>query len=156
MEQLLTFANVTASIRCHVLQLESGGLWVHSPQWPTGEFCQLLDDLGTPVEHVVLPCNALEHKAPMRAFLDRYPQASVWISPGQYGPFGTCGQTINEPINMGYRVDGILGDPTSSPPFCLLQAQQQQNASSLQQQQPWHCRRRRIPRDIAAKHSLAH
>jgi hypothetical protein len=40
----------------------------------------------------------------------------VWISPGQYGPFGTCGQTINEPINMGYRVDGILGDPTSSPP----------------------------------------
>ncbi|KAL7567807.1 hypothetical protein ACA910_000558 [Epithemia clementina (nom. ined.)] len=31
-EQLLTFVNVTASIRCHVVKLEStGGLWIHSP-----------------------------------------------------------------------------------------------------------------------------
>ena len=89
LEQLLTFANVTATIRCNVVRLKStGGLWVHSPQWPTGEFCSLLDSIGGPVEHVVLPCNAFEHKAPMKAFLEKYPNAKVWIAPGQYGPLG--------------------------------------------------------------------
>ena len=92
LEQLLTFANVTATIRCNVVRLKkTGGLWVHSPQWPTGEFCSLLDEtIGGPVEHVVLPCNAFEHKAPMKAFLERYPNAQVWIAPGQYGPLGKC------------------------------------------------------------------
>ena len=107
-EQLLTFANVSATIRSNVLLLQDGGLWVHSPQWPTGEYCTLLNELGHPVKHVVLPCNALEHKAPMNAFLTKYPDASVWISPGQYGPFGSCGLTLQEGCNMGYRVDGIL------------------------------------------------
>ena len=128
LEQLLTFANVTATIRTTVVQLDGGSssrpLWVHSPQWPTGEFCQLLDELGT-VEHVVLPCNALEHKAPMAAFIKRYPKASVWISPGQYGPFGSCGLSLldkDQPCKMGYHVDGILNDKinekeSKSPPW---------------------------------------
>lgn len=100
---------------------ETGGLWVHSPQWPTGEFCSLLNDLGAPVEHVVLPCNAFEHKAPMQAFLQKYPSAKVWIAPGQFGPLGSCGKNLQErSCNMGYRVDGILGeqddDPKHPPP----------------------------------------
>jgi hypothetical protein len=118
LEQLLTFANVTATIRCNVVKLkETGGLWVHSPQWPTGEFCSLLDDLGAPVEHVVLPCNAFEHKAPMQAFLQKYPKAKVWISPGQFGPLGICGKTLEEKCKMGYRVDGILGPGNPLPPW---------------------------------------
>jgi hypothetical protein len=106
LEQLLTFANVTATIRTNVIRLQDGGLWVHSPQWPTGEFCHLLDELG-PVRHVVLPCNAFEHKAPIAAFCKRYPEASVWISPGQYGPFGKCGLDLLD-CKMGYKVDGVL------------------------------------------------
>lgn len=120
LEQLLTFANVTATIRCNVVRLEStGGLWVHSPQWPTGEFCSLLDGIGGDVEHVVLPCNAFEHKAPMEAFLKKYPKAKVWVAPGQYGPLGSCGTSVSDKKkkpNMGYRVDGIFGDPNSPPP----------------------------------------
>eukprot|EP00980_Cylindrotheca_fusiformis_P001341 scaffold338_cov116-Cylindrotheca_fusiformis.AAC.6 len=117
LEQLLTFANVTATIRCNVIKLkETGGLWVHSPQWPTGEFCSLLDSIGAPVEHVVLPCNAFEHKAPMQAFTKKYPRAKVWISPGQFGPLGSCGQTLSK-CNMGYRVDGILGPGNPLPPW---------------------------------------
>ena len=117
-EQLLTFANVTATIRTNVILLKSGGLWVHSPQWPTGEFMKLLKEIGHPVEHVVLPCNALEHKAPVKAFCQRHPEASVWISPGQYGPFGSCGSTLEKSTSrtMGYRVDGILSDD-GMPPF---------------------------------------
>jgi Domain of unknown function (DUF4336) len=126
-EQLLTFANVTATIRCNVVQLNStGGLWVHSPQWPTGEFCSLLDECGT-VEHVVLPCNAFEHKAPMQAFLQKYPNSQVWVAPGQYGPLGSCGTTLlrsSSTVNVGkqslpYRVDGILGDTNSPRPSWL-------------------------------------
>jgi len=122
LEQLLAFGNVTATIRTTVVQMaqsnsNSNGngnddlLWVHSPQWPTGEFCALLDELPGRVAHIVLPCNALEHKAPMKDFCRRYPSASVWIAPGQYGPFGSCGETF-DPVrtskSMGYRVDGIL------------------------------------------------
>jgi len=118
-EQLLTFANVTATIRCNVVKLHStGGLWVHSPQWPTGEFCKLLDECGV-VEHVVLPCNAFEHKAPVQAFIEKYPKANVWIAPGQYGPLGSCGTSLGRggrSTGMPYKVDGILGDTDSGSP----------------------------------------
>jgi hypothetical protein len=113
LEQLLTFSNVTATIRTNVIRLQDGGLWVNSPQWPTGEFCHLLDELG-PVRHIVLPCNAFEHKAPLAAFVKRYPDASVWISPGQYGPFGSCGLDLAD-CNMGYKVDGVLTNGQSPP-----------------------------------------
>jgi hypothetical protein len=116
LEQLLTFANVTATIRCNVIKLkETGGLWVHSPQWPTGEFCSLLNDIGLPVEHIVLPCNAFEHKAPMKAFVEKYPDAKVWVAPGQFGPLGSCGQSLRERCNLGYRVDGIIGKDQPQP-----------------------------------------
>lgn len=113
LEQLLTFANVSATVRTVVIKLKDGTLWVNGPQWPTGEFCALLDELG-PVGHVVLPCVALEHKAPMKAFCKRYPTASVWVAPGQYGPFGECGFDASK-SKMGYRVDGIFspGAPPS-------------------------------------------
>ena len=56
---------------------------------------------------MVLPCNALEHAAPMKAFTKRYPAASVWVTPGQYGPFGSCGFD-SASARLGYRVDGVL------------------------------------------------
>lgn len=130
LEQLLAFANVTATIRTNVIKMESGGLWVSGPLWPTAEYCALLDELG-PVKQVVLPTNALEHKAAMKQFLAKYPNAEVWISPGQYANFGECG-IVTEDMNeeqvsaivkkasktMGYRVDGIFpvrAEPGSQP-----------------------------------------
>ena len=103
-------------MRTVVVKLKDGTLWVNSPQWPTGEFCALLDELG-PVGHVVLPCVALEHKAPLKAFTKKYPKASVWVAPGQYGPFGECGLDVAS-AKMGYRVDGIfpIGAPKASDP----------------------------------------
>lgn len=113
LEQLLTFANVTATIRTNVVRMKDGALWVHSPQWPTGEYCHLLDELG-PVKHIVLPCNAFEHKAPVQAFCEKYPDATVWISPGQYGPLGSCGLDLAS-CKMGYKVDGVLTADASPP-----------------------------------------
>eukprot|EP00614_Pseudopedinella_elastica_P017895 CAMPEP_0172650914 /NCGR_PEP_ID=MMETSP1068-20121228/242535_1 /TAXON_ID=35684 /ORGANISM="Pseudopedinella elastica, Strain CCMP716" /LENGTH=425 /DNA_ID=CAMNT_0013465291 /DNA_START=2047 /DNA_END=3324 /DNA_ORIENTATION=- len=118
LEQLLVFANVSATVRTVVVKLQDGSLWVNGPQWPTGEFCALLDELG-PVAHVVLGANALEHKAPMKAFTKKYPEASVWIVPGQYGPFGECGLSVASAKKMGYRVDGVLpvGAPKAGDPL---------------------------------------
>lgn len=83
LEQLLAFANVTATIRTNVIKMDDGGLWVCNPLYPTEEYCALLNELG-PVKHVVLASNALEHKAAMKQFLQKYPQVDdVWISPGQ-------------------------------------------------------------------------
>ncbi|KAL7463266.1 hypothetical protein ACHAXS_003647 [Conticribra weissflogii] len=140
LEQLLAFANVTATIRTNVVKLRNGGLWVSGPLWPTEEYCALLDELG-PVTDVVLPVNALEHKAAMKQFTAKYPDAMVWISPGQYGPFGSCGvitddmdkneaQKVltNAAKTMGHRVDGIF-------PVGSLSAEQQ-NKSKLYSP-PW-------------------
>ena len=116
LEQLLTFANVTATIRTIVVQMQDGGLWVNGPLYPTNEYCHLLNELGT-VQHLVVPCNAIEHKAPLQAFITKYPNVqSVWISPGQYGPLGECGLTLNDknkPCRMGCHIDGILPTMTA-------------------------------------------
>lgn len=115
LEQLLTFANVTATIRSNVVQMLNGDLFVSGPLYPTEEYCQLLDDLGT-VRHVVVPCNALEHKAALCPFVHHYKDTleSVWVAPGQYGPLGQCGISLDEPINMGCQVSGILPITTSN------------------------------------------
>ncbi|EJK75707.1 hypothetical protein THAOC_02561 [Thalassiosira oceanica] len=120
LEQLLAFQNVTATIRTNVVKLDGGGLWVHNPLYPTGEYCALLDELGT-VTDVALGSNALEHKAAMRSFMRRYPGAQVWVSPGQYGPFGSCGdvtfdmtqEEVENTVRMasktlGYKIAGII------------------------------------------------
>eukprot|EP00427_Karlodinium_veneficum_P009702 CAMPEP_0169093632 /NCGR_PEP_ID=MMETSP1015-20121227/17538_1 /TAXON_ID=342587 /ORGANISM="Karlodinium micrum, Strain CCMP2283" /LENGTH=149 /DNA_ID=CAMNT_0009154281 /DNA_START=55 /DNA_END=500 /DNA_ORIENTATION=- len=53
--------------------------------------------------------------APIKAFVQKYPSATVWIAPGQYGPFGQCGLDAAS-SKMGYRVDGVLpiGTPSES------------------------------------------
>ena len=96
-----------ATIRTNVVRMGDGSLWVLAPQWPTGELCALLDELGV-VAHIVLPTTAWEHAAPVKGFVSRYPKASVWVSPGQNGPFGTCGLTAMSAKQMPYRVDGVL------------------------------------------------
>ena len=73
---------------------------------------------------MVLPINALEHKAPMSEFARNYPKASVWVTLVQYGPFGSCGMDARRDCKMGYRADsalpiGGLGESTgmSRPPW---------------------------------------
>ena len=114
-EQLLTFANVSASVRMTVVRMEDGGLWVNAPVAPTAECLAMLKELGT-VRHIVLPVTALEHKAFFGPFVRQFPAATRWVSPGQYGPFGSL------PIGQGpsgstlpYAIDGVLGEGT--PPW---------------------------------------
>lgn len=52
------------------------GLWVHAPVAPTDECVRLVKELG-PVEYIVLPTYAYEHKAFVGPFSRAFPKAQV-------------------------------------------------------------------------------
>ena len=116
-EQLLTFANVSATVRMTVVRLADGVLWVHAPVAPTGECLAMLAELGT-VRHIVLPVSALEHKAFFGPFVRQFPEATRWVAPGQYGPFGAAplGGGVRG-SSLPYRIDGVLGEGPQPPPW---------------------------------------
>ena len=101
LEQLLAFTNVSATVRANVVRLKDGSLFVFAPVAPTEECLALLKDIGGPVSHIALPVTALEHKAFFGPFVRNFPNAKVWVAPGQYGPFGSMD-------SLPYRVDGVL------------------------------------------------
>jgi hypothetical protein len=79
--QSLGFSNVTTNVRMVVIKLASGGLWVHAPVAPTPECLRLLNELDAPVECIVLPTFAYEHKIFVGPFSRRFPQAKVYVAP---------------------------------------------------------------------------
>ena len=111
--QSLGFSNVTTNVRMVVVKLKSGGLWVHAPVAPTKECIRSLNELGAPVEYIVLPTFAYEHKIFVGPFSRRYPKARVYVAPKQW----------SWPINLPAQLfgifptkDGILkNDDTTTP-----------------------------------------
>ncbi|CAL8461607.1 g1138 [Coccomyxa elongata] len=83
-EQALGFSNVTTNVRMTVIKLRSGGLWVHAPVAPTQECVRLVKELGLPVEHIVLPTFAVEHKLFVGPFSRAFPSAQVHVAPRQW------------------------------------------------------------------------
>ncbi|EIE22041.1 hypothetical protein COCSUDRAFT_16894 [Coccomyxa subellipsoidea C-169] len=83
-EQALGFSNVTTNVRMTVIKLRSGGLWVHAPIAPTKECVALVKELGAPVEHIVLPTFAVEHKLFVGPFSRAFPSAQVHVAPRQW------------------------------------------------------------------------
>ena len=85
--QALENVYVYTPVRMTVIKLKSGGLWVHAPLAPTAECVRLVKELGAPVEYIVLPTFAYEHKAFVGPFSREFPKAKVW---GE-GEDGACG-----------------------------------------------------------------
>ncbi|GKV53450.1 hypothetical protein SLEP1_g59973 [Rubroshorea leprosula] len=101
-EQALGFSSVSTNIRMTVIKLKSGGLWVHAPIAPTKECIQLLKELGAPVEYIVLPTFAYEHKIFVGPFSRKFPQAQVWVAPRQW----------SWPLNLPLEFFGIFRSKT--------------------------------------------
>ncbi|XP_050380317.1 uncharacterized protein LOC126797678 [Argentina anserina] len=97
-EQALGFSSVSTNIRMTVVKLKSGGLWVHAPIAPTKECIQLLKELGAPVEYIVLPTFAYEHKIFVGPFSREFPRAQVWVAPRQW----------SWPLNLPLEFFGIF------------------------------------------------
>ncbi|XP_078442678.1 lysine-tRNA ligase [Wolffia australiana] len=98
-EQALGFSSVSTNIRMTVIKLKSGGLWVHAPIAPTKECIQLIKELGAPVEYILLPTFAYEHKIFVGPFSRKFPQARIWVAPRQW----------SWPINLPLEFFGIFG-----------------------------------------------
>ncbi|KAL3695776.1 hypothetical protein R1sor_009852 [Riccia sorocarpa] len=98
-EQALGFSSVATNTRMTVIKLKSGGLWVHAPVGPTKECIQLLKELEAPVEFVVLPTFAYEHKIFVGPFSRAFPKAQVWVAPRQW----------SWPLNLPLPFLGIFG-----------------------------------------------
>ncbi|KAJ4886350.1 Uncharacterized protein Rs2_26098 [Raphanus sativus] len=97
-EQALGFSSVSTNIRMTVIKLKSGGLWVHAPIAPTKECIQLIEELGAPVEYIVLPTFAYEHKIFVGPFSRKFPKAQVWVAPRQW----------SWPLNLPLEFFGIF------------------------------------------------
>ncbi|KAL1538756.1 hypothetical protein AAHA92_27462 [Salvia divinorum] len=97
-EQALGFSSVSTNVRMTVIRLKSGGLWVHAPIAPTKECIQLVKELGAPVEYIVLPTFAYEHKIFVGPFSRQFPRAQVWVAPRQW----------SWPLNLPLEFFGIF------------------------------------------------
>eukprot|EP00210_Caulerpa_lentillifera_P002074 g1989.t1 len=95
-----------------VIKLKSGGLWIHAPIAPTQECLKLLSELDRPVEFIILPTYAYEHKIFVGPFSRKFPNAEVHVAPRQW----------SWPINLPPQLFGIfprceLQDEDSSTPW---------------------------------------
>ncbi|MFM7315022.1 MAG: DUF4336 domain-containing protein [Cyanobium sp.] len=86
-EQLQGIFYVAVPIRMNVARVR-GGLMLYAPVPPTGELLAELRDLESrcgPVRTIVLPtASGLEHKVPVPAMARAFPDAEVWVPPGQW------------------------------------------------------------------------
>jgi hypothetical protein len=86
-EQLLGLYYVAVPIRMTVVRL-CQGLLLYAPVAPTGEVLAALRDLelrhGAVITIVLPTASGLEHKLPVPAMARAFPQASVWVAPGQW------------------------------------------------------------------------
>ncbi|KAL9178424.1 hypothetical protein ACHAXT_003754 [Thalassiosira profunda] len=89
-DQIQGVVNVNVPVRMVVVKLSAaagGGLWIHNPLAPTPQlisYVRQLEAVHGPVRHVVLGTVALEHKATLGPFSQYFPQATVWVHPGQW------------------------------------------------------------------------
>mmetsp|Transcript_6788 Transcript_6788/g.19647 ORF Transcript_6788/g.19647 Transcript_6788/m.19647 type:complete len:394 (-) Transcript_6788:89-1270(-) len=118
LEQNLELGPLQTPLRCTVIMLRDGTLWVHAPVAPTQEFFELVESCGvqdSTVAHLVVPTYALEHKVFAKDCLQRWPNAQLWTSQGQFSfPWRGAG----DELVFGKAVDGVLGNAqTPEPPW---------------------------------------
>lgn len=94
-DQIQGVVNVNVPVRQTVVKLSpeaGGGLLVYNPVAPTPQLIKMVKALEKehgPVRHIVLGTVALEHKATFGPFAQRFPNATVWLQPGQWAfPIG--------------------------------------------------------------------
>ena len=108
LEQNLELGPLQTPLRCVVIRLSDGRLWVHAPLAPTAEFFELVEGIGNGssacVAHVIAPTYALEHKVFVKDALSRWPQAQLWTAPGQF----SFPVQVGDEIVWGKEVSGVL------------------------------------------------
>ena len=110
LEQNLELGPLETPLRCVVIRLDDGTLWVHAPLAPTEEFFELVESCAhgpESIAHVVVPTYALEHKVFAKDALRRWPNARLWTAPGQ---FSFPVRSVPDEYVWGRSVSGVLRD----------------------------------------------
>lgn len=115
LEQNLELGPLETPLRCVVVRLDDGTLWVHAPLAPTEEFFELVEACAKNnggssnpadlIAHVVVPTYALEHKVFVKDALQRWPKAKLWTAPGQ---FSFPKRSVSDEFVWGKSVSGVL------------------------------------------------
>jgi hypothetical protein len=87
MDQKFGILDVQVPLRMTIVKLESGGLLVYNPIAATRECLALVREISSnhgPIRHIVLGSVALEHKVYAGVFAQKFSEAQVWLTPGQY------------------------------------------------------------------------
>ena len=88
LEQTIELGPLETPLRCVVIRLNSGELWVHNPLAPTQEFFSLVESCASnnnnKVAAIVVSTYALEHKIFAKDAHEKWPEAEIWIAPGQF------------------------------------------------------------------------
>jgi hypothetical protein len=132
LEQSLVLGPLETPLRCVIVRLADNTLWVHAPLAPTEEFFEMVEscagiidgaDENAPdrsvVAHVVCPTYALEHKIFVKDALKRWPNAQLWVAPGQFSfPI----RSVSDDVVWGRSVSGTLqtsdlGGSNAQPPW---------------------------------------
>lgn len=113
-EQKFGILNVQVPLRMTVVRLSnnngtSNGFLVYNPLSATREVIswvrQLERQYNTPVRHIVLGSVAAEHKVYTGVFAQSFPQAKVWLTPGQYSyPLDLPVQFLGFPIGRTFLI----------------------------------------------------
>lgn len=101
LDQKFGILNVQVPLRMTLCKLSSGGLLVYNPIAATQECLSLVNEISKehgPVKYIVVGSVALEHKAYAGVFAQKFPNAHVFLTPGQY----------SVPVNLP---DSFLGFP---------------------------------------------
>jgi len=77
-EQGLAGTTVSTNVRMTAVKTSRRSLWIHAPIAPTEECVQLLHELELPVEAIVNPTYAYEHRVFVPSFSRRFPSAKVY------------------------------------------------------------------------------
>ena len=113
-DQKFGILNVQVPLRCTIIKLSGGGLFVYNPVAATKEFVGMVKDLEKqhgPVKHIALGSVAIEHKVYAGVFAQKFAKAKVWLQPGQYSfPSNLPDTFLGFPPGRTFAMPQGLGD----------------------------------------------
>ena len=117
LDQIQGVINVNVPVRAVIVKLAAGGLLVYNPVGPTKEclkFVRSLESKHGKVKHIVLGTLGLEHKALAGPFSQSFPEADVWLQPGQWSfPINLPSIFLGFPV--GNRLKQIPANSVDAP-----------------------------------------
>ncbi len=88
LDQVQGIINVNVPVRCTIIKLSEGGLFVNNPIAPTPEAIEMVraieQQTGEEVRYIALSTLGIEHKGTCGIFSSYFPKSEVYLQPGQY------------------------------------------------------------------------